>query len=136
MQKHLKPLFSLVLLTGLLILPYFVFAQSDAVQQTNTASQSMLGRLSSVAGKGGYAVGTNNSLMFVIGTIIQGALALLGGIFIIIMVIAGYMWMMASGNEQKVEKSLLMIKQAIIGLIITLSSWAIWTFILNYFILK
>lgn len=126
MHKHLKSLAALLILTGLLVLPYFVFAQTDA---SSTASNPMLGKLTQVAGLGGYATGENSSLMVVVGTIIQAALGLLGAIFIVIMIIAGYSWMTASGNEQKVEKALSTIKHSIIGLVITLSSWAIWTFI-------
>lgn len=128
MRKHLNVIFSLIILTALLILPYLVFAQ--------TASP-MLDKLNTVAGNGGYSVDNPDAkLMTIVGTIIQAALSLLGAIFMIIMVIAGYNWMMASGNEQKVEKAQNMIKRAIIGLIITLSSWAIWSFIFNYFISK
>lgn len=94
----------------------------------------MLGRLNTVAKTGGYAEATSYSMMTIVGLIVQAALGLLGAIFIIIMIIAGYNWMMASGNEQRVEKAQSMIKRAIIGLIITLSSWAIWAFILKYFI--
>lgn len=114
-------------LTTLLILPYFVFAQNE------TADNPMLSKLKTVAG-GGYNTSPDQGLMTVVGVIIQAALGLLGAIFIIIMVIAGYKWMTASGNEQNVEKAQSMIKRAIIGLIITLSSWAIWTFIFVYFI--
>lgn len=131
MRKHLKPIFSLLTLTILLVLPYFVFAQDQA------STSTMLGRLRNVAIKGGYASTTDNySLMAIVGLIIQAALGLLGAIFLIIMVIAGYNWMMSSGNEQRVEKAQNMIKRAIIGLVITLSSWAIWTFIFTNFISK
>ncbi len=127
MRKHLKSISSLLILTTLLILPYFVFAQNG------TSDNSMLGKLKTVA-SAGYNTDTGPGLMIVVGTIIQAALGLLGAIFIIIMVIAGYKWMTASGNEQSVEKAQSMIKRAIIGLIVTLSSWAIWTFIFVYFI--
>ncbi len=129
MQKHFRPIFSLLVLTALLILPYFVFAQT-------TDDNSMLGKLQLVASKGGYVTSDAPTLMLVVGTIIQGVLGLLGAIFIIIMVIAGYTWMTASGNEQKVEKAQSMIKRAIIGLVITLSSFAIWTFIFENLIIK
>jgi len=135
MRKHLSPLFSLIILTALLILPYLVFAQTST--STTQEGSPMLQKLSSVAGKGGYDIANGDmKLMTIVGTIIQGALGLLGAIFIIIMVIAGYNWMMASGNEQKVEKAQNMIKRAIIGLVITLSSFAIWTFIFKVFINK
>ncbi len=133
MRKHLNPIFSLIILTALLILPYLVFAQTN----TATSNETMLGRLKTVATTGGYEATTDNyTLMALVGAIIQAALGLLGGIFIIIMVIAGYNWMMASGNEQRIEKAQNMIKRAIIGLVITLSSWAIWAFIFNNFISK
>ena len=133
MRKHLNALFSLFILTALLILPYFVFAQTQTPEQ----GSPMLQKLNLVAQNGGYDVNNGDlKLMTIVGTIIQAALGLLGAIFIIIMVIAGYNWMMASGNEQKVEKAQSMIKRAIIGLIVTLSSWAIWTFIFNFFISK
>lgn len=131
MRKHLNPIFSLIILTVVLILPYLVFAQ------TNTQTNPMLDKLNLVADSGGYDTTSGDTkLMTVVGTIIQAALGLLGAIFIIIMVIAGYNWMMASGNEQRVEKAKNMITRAIIGLIITLSSWAIWTFVFTYFIAK
>lgn len=127
MRKHLNLLLSLSTLTVLLIIPYFVFAQD---------SNPMLDRLNKVSGAGGYKTGTDGiSLLALTGTIIQAAFGLLGAIFILIMVIAGYNWMMASGNEQRLEKAQTMIRRAIIGLIITLSSWAIWTFIFANLIL-
>ncbi len=133
MRKHLNPILSLLCLTILLVIPYFVFAQSGGGLINGS---STLDTLNKVAGNGGYAIGEEFNLMAAVGVVIQGALSLLGAIFIIIMVIAGYRWMTASGNEQAVSKATDMIKRAIIGLIITLSSWAIWSFILNSFILK
>ncbi|MEI6529311.1 MAG: hypothetical protein WCN88_02840 [Candidatus Falkowbacteria bacterium] len=124
MRKNLKLISSLLILTAILILPYFVFAQ-------NTDDKTMLGTLTSVAQTGGYATGDSSNLMTVVGTVIRAVLGLLGAIFIILMIIAGYSWMTASGNEQKVEKALSSIKRAVIGLVITLSSYAIWTFIFD-----
>ncbi|NLZ74697.1 hypothetical protein GX917_02240 [Candidatus Falkowbacteria bacterium] len=122
MKKHLTTIFSLLALTALLILPYFVFAQTDT---DNTIS----GRLNVVSKIGGYAVEESPDLLSTIGLIINSLLTLLGVIFIIFIIIAGFQWMTAGGNEQKVEKSIDTIKRSVIGLIIILSSWAIWQFI-------
>lgn len=129
MHKNIKLVSSLLILTAVLILPYLVFAQTD------TAANPMLGTLTNVAQTGGYATGESSNLMTVVGTIIRAVLGLLGAIFIILMVIAGYSWMTSAGNEQKVEKALSSIKRAVIGLVITLSSWAIWTFIFERLII-
>jgi cytochrome bd-type quinol oxidase subunit 2 len=139
MHKNLKTFSSLLILTSLLILPYFVFAQTNppSPASNQTSNPPMLNTLITVAGNGGYATAAEDGdLMSIAGLIIQSALGLLGAIFVLIMVIAGYNWMMASGNEQRVEKAQNMIKRAIIGLLITLSSWAIWTFIFDNFIKK
>jgi ABC-type phosphate transport system auxiliary subunit len=48
------------------------------------------------------------------------------------MIVAGFQWMTAAGNETKVEKALSMIKTAVIGLIIVLAAYAITYFIFTY----
>ena len=74
---------------------------------------------------------SNFHLGNVVAVVIQGALGLLGIIFLIIMVFAGYRWMTASGNEESVKTSKQMITRAIIGLIIILMAYAITYFIFN-----
>lgn len=71
------------------------------------------------------------SLGNVVATVIQGALGLLGIIFLIIMVFAGYRWMTASGNEESVKIAKQMITRAIIGLIIVLMAYAVTYFVFN-----
>ncbi len=129
MKKHLTTIFSLLVLTALLILPYFVFAQTD----TDT---SIKGRLNTISKVGGYKVDGGPNLLETIGLIINSLLGLLGAIFIIFIIIAGFQWMTAGGNEQKVEKAVTTIKRSVIGLIVILSSWALWSFILTSFINK
>ena len=131
MKKNLRLIFSLLILTALLVLPYFVFAEQDSSSQTTAASSSALEKLTAVATSGGYQEG---DLAKVTGRIISAALSLLGGVFIILIVIGGYNWMTAEGKEEKVERAQNYIRRAIIGLIITLGAWAIWTFMLTRFI--
>jgi len=54
---------------------------------------------------------------------------LLGIIFIILMIYAGYNWMTAQGEEEKVTKAKTTIQRAIIGLIIVVSAYAITAFV-------
>ena len=56
-------------------------------------------------------------------------LSLLGVIFIILIILAGYNWMTAGGEEEKVNKAKQMIYRAIIGLIIIMSAYAITYFV-------
>jgi amino acid transporter len=66
-----------------------------------------------------------------IGTIIQIALSFLGVVFLLLMIYGGYLWMMAQGNDEQVEKAKNLITAAIIGLVIVISAYAI-----SYFVIK
>lgn len=97
-----------------LFLPVFVFAAD-----TN---------LSSVGTGGGFA---DTDLMTIIGRIINAFLSILGIICLVLFIYAGAIWMTAGGDDKKVEKARKILTNAVIGLVITLSAYAISTFILN-----
>jgi cytochrome bd-type quinol oxidase subunit 2 len=61
--------------------------------------------------------------------IISAFLSILGVIFVILIIIAGYNWMTAAGDEQKVTKAKDTIRRAIIGLIIIVAAYAITYFV-------
>lgn len=65
------------------------------------------------------------------GRIINIALSFLGLIILLLIVYAGFLWMTSNGEEEKVRKAKGILKNAIIGLVITLSAWAIATFIIS-----
>lgn len=65
--------------------------------------------------------------------IIAIILSLLGVIFIGLMIYGGLSWMMAEGNDQKVDRAKQIIMAAIIGLIVVLAAYALSYFLINYF---
>jgi len=73
--------------------------------------------------------GVISSLPEIIGGIVGAGLAFLGVLFLLLMVYGGFIWMLARGNEQEVEKAKNLIQAAIIGLMIVLSAYAITAFI-------
>lgn len=77
------------------------------------------------------AVDTNTNLISVIAEIIKIFLSLLGIIFIILMIYAGYLWMTAGGNDEQVAKSKTIIRNCLIGLIIALSAYAITYYVIE-----
>lgn len=66
-----------------------------------------------------------------IASIINVAMGLLGIIAVGIILIGGFQWMTAGGNEENVEKAKKRIIQGVIGLAIILASWAIARFVLE-----
>ncbi len=70
-------------------------------------------------------------LMTIIGRIIAVALSVLGIIFLILLIYAGAVWMTAGGDDKKVDKAKKILINAVVGLVLTLSAYAISTFVLN-----
>jgi len=68
----------------------------------------------------------------VIARVIQIILGFLAITFIIIMIVAGFRWMTAQGNEEQVTEAQSMIRAAIIGLVIVLATYSITYFVFKY----
>ncbi|MCD4762300.1 pilin [bacterium] len=123
-KKIIKQVFIVFCLVMILVLPYFVFAGDNP----------SLGGLKKVQEKSGFSVATEYTVSTIIGKIIAGFLGLLGTIFIALMLYGGYNWMTAAGDEAKVTKAKNTIRRAIIGLVITVGSYAIWNYIWGAFV--
>jgi len=73
----------------------------------------------------------NENLNVTLARIINVALSLLGIIAVVIILIGGFRWMTAGGNDEKVTEARKWIFSGIIGLAIVLSAWAIARFVLQ-----
>ena len=73
----------------------------------------------------------NRDIRATIASIINVAMGLLGIIAVVIILIGGFQWMTAGGNEENVDKAKKRIIQGVIGLAIILASWAIARFVLE-----
>lgn len=113
----LKKIASVLAFFTFLALPVVVFAQTSGAD------------LNSVGTQAGLSGGSD--LPTIIGRIIYVLLGLLGVVLLVILLYAGYTWMTAGGDAKKVEDAKLQIRNAIIGLIIIVSSYAITAFIIN-----
>jgi hypothetical protein len=103
----------LVVAGGFLFLTPHVFAQADQAAVAATAG-----------------LGTA-SLPEIIGRIISVFLGLLGVIFLILTIYAGFLWMTAGGDDKKVEKAKRILVQATVGLVICLAAYGIAAFVVN-----
>lgn len=74
---------------------------------------------------------TNDDLASLIGTIINSLLGLLGVILVVLMIYAGFLWMTAAGNEEKVKKARGIMTNAVIGMIIIFAAYAITGFVIT-----
>jgi len=65
----------------------------------------------------------------IIGTIVGALLSFIGILFFVLVIYGGYLWMTARGNEEQVGKSISIITQAAIGLIIVAAAYLITRFL-------
>jgi hypothetical protein len=107
----------------------FHIASAQILDQ-NTA-YDVTGGSRNVQESAGYVSVGAEGIGGIVALAIKAFLGLLGIIFVYLMVLAGYNWMTAAGDEQKVEKAKDQIKRAIIGLIIVVSAYAITYFVLQ-----
>ena len=63
--------------------------------------------------------------------IISVILGFLGIVAVIIILLGGFKWMTAAGNEDKVDEAKKLITAGVIGLVIILAAYAIATFVIN-----
>ena len=91
--------------------------------------------LSSTTEKAGYTgqklFGDPYSLTYGISLLVYSLLSLLGVVFLGLTIYAGIMWMIAEGDEAKVEKAKKILTQSVIGLVIILAAYAISFFVIN-----
>jgi hypothetical protein len=63
--------------------------------------------------------------------VIKIILAFLGIIAVVIILLGGFKWMTAAGNEEGVEEAKKILMAGVIGLAIVLAAWGIASFVLN-----
>ncbi len=62
--------------------------------------------------------------------IVNVSLGLLAAIFLVLVVMAGYQYLTAGGNQEQTKKAMDQIKNSVIGLIIVILAWSVSFFIL------
>ncbi|MDO8560069.1 MAG: hypothetical protein Q7S23_03490 [bacterium] len=114
--------------------PLTVLAATAAHAQTGRLLGGGLSdRMRGIAGVFARNVGLQETpLSFVVARVIFMFLAVLGIIFVGLITYAGYHWLTARGNEEKVKKAQDTLRQATWGLIIVLAAYSISYFILAY----
>jgi amino acid transporter len=103
---------------------------SDSLNLGNAFKDDKNSPLNAAAGVG---AGFNTDVDFqeIVAAIITSVLSLMGVIFLALMIYAGFKWMTARGEEEKVTDAKETLTRAIIGLIIVLAAYAISYFVVS-----
>ena len=126
LKKIVQHLIAPLCLMAILILPSLVLASSPATKNLINAGSGLSNPPYQTISAG------KNDVASIVGIVIQAFLGLLGVIFLVFILYAGFNWMTAGGDEEKVKKAGETIRRAIIGLIIVVSAYAITYFVFKY----
>ena len=80
---------------------------------------------------GAASIKGQTSLPLLIGNLVRVAIGMLGIVFLILTVYAGFLYLTARGEEEKVTHAKETLQRGVIGLIIISAAYAIATFVLN-----
>lgn len=122
MKKIMLAIYSILAFSSLLI-PVFASAQPASVRE------EAFGQLYSAAGNEGAGFGSYRDPRETAALIIRSLLGLVGMIFLGLSLYAGFLWMTASGEEEKVTKATGILKMAVIGLIVILAAYSLTNFV-------
>lgn len=105
-----------------------VFALAALVLFSVAPAFAQTDGLETVRGSAGYA---DTDITTIIGTIINVVLGFLGVVFLLLLIYSGFTWMTAGGDDERVKKAKKTLINATVGIIITVSAYAIATFIMS-----
>jgi hypothetical protein len=129
--KQYKYFIFTALLLAFFVLPLMGFAAGTGEALNGLRTTADKGFNNKVNDGSADVTGIITDLPTSIGQVVGAVLAFIGVIFLILMIYAGFTWMMARGNQQDVQKAKDMIEAAIIGLIIVMAAYAITAYIGN-----
>lgn len=107
----------------LVLVVVFAFYAPAALAALDSADLATLGEQSGLS--------TATSLPIIVARIIRVILGVIGILFTVLVIYAGYLFLTARGEAAPIEKAQKILKNAVIGLVIIISSFAITTFILG-----
>ncbi len=123
--------------TFLILLPitadFMTSSQAKAEGWWDTASEGGLNEVGKAYGQTGTP-SDSYDIRIMVARLIRIILELLGIIAVVIIIIAGFRWMTAGGDEAKVESSKKQLTNGLIGLFIIIAAFSIATFVLNQLI--
>ncbi len=102
----------------MLLLPAAAFAQLSSATTELSAIGTTIG------------ADATNTLPEIIGNVIRVLLSVLGIIFVVLVVYAGFLYLTAAGEDTKVKKAKTLLTQSVIGLVIIVAAYAIAAFVI------
>ena len=127
-MKNFRPSLKIILVAVLFSAAVFLVSHSALAATISTNELFGGTNGANFASTAGLA---NVSLVLLIANIIRAALGFVGVVAVCFVIYAGFLWTTAGGEEEKIKKAKQVMKNALIGLVIILSSFAIAQFFIS-----
>lgn len=125
-----RSLLSVMLLAAFVVLPFLPLSVHAQVNNNLLSTEENRGDILGTS-YGAYSGLASTDPRITVPRIINVVLGLLGTVATVLMIYAGFNWMTAAGNDEKIETAKKTIFAAILGLIIIMMSYAITRFVVN-----
>ena len=131
MKKNIKRFFIFTLIFSFLFGQFFLIqAKTKEASAKNLWELQKDGGINEI-GKKAYGAEKSKDIRLIVVNIIKIFLGLLGLIFVILIIFAGFKYMTSMGNQEKTKEALDQIKAAVIGLIIIFCAYSITDYIFD-----
>jgi len=121
----------LILILCFLIIPFYTQAEA-ACPKSLSIQECVKWGLEQTSAEAGYTFNENldsQSISETVGNIISNILTFLGALVLIMIITAGFQWLTAQGDEEKLNTAKSRLKNALIVLLIIVAAFAITTFV-------
>ncbi|HOZ53200.1 MAG TPA: pilin [bacterium] len=127
MKKKILSLF----IISLFLVPFLGLSSVGATNNDDLSETFGLGYVDGTQGGGEGIVLGDRDPRTMVAQLINVVLTLLGIVAVVIVLLGGFKWMTAAGNEDKVSEAKKLLGAGVIGLVIILAAWGISRFILE-----
>lgn len=102
-----------------------------AIQANAQSLEKQIGQNLNTVGQVGYVTEKPADIQTVAGNLLNAALGLMGIIFTAYLIYGGYLWIIAAGNKEEIDKAKRIISNSIIAMIIIFAAFAISNFVFS-----
>jgi len=125
MRKLFLKKLTVFAVVAMLLVPALTLSMPSSVSAGNIDTWGNVNSVGNITGLG------NKDPREIAAAVIKVMLGFLGIIAVLIILYAGFLWMTAAGNEDKITQAKGMMSAGVIGLIIILAAFGIATFVMN-----
>jgi hypothetical protein len=119
-----------VIAIAVIIMPFATFASNSTTPTTTPKAQNIQGNLG-IFGKQAFGTDQPRDIRIIVGSVISSIIGILGILLTIYLLYGGFKWMTANGDDKQVEDAKAIIRNAVIGLAIIMTSYALTQFIIQ-----